>query len=112
MADGAQAVAAVQAKTFDLVLMDCQMPELDGYDATRAIREWETPRIAAGLATRLPIVAMTANAMLGDREKCLAAGMDDYLAKPIKREVLLASLIRWLPPASPLEPLTDVADEA
>ncbi|MEJ0035147.1 MAG: response regulator, partial [Gammaproteobacteria bacterium] len=110
--DGAQAVAAVQAKTFDLVLMDCQMPELDGYDATRAIREWEAPRVAARIATRLAIVAMTANAMLGDREKCLAAGMDDYLAKPIKRDVLLASLIRWLPPAPPLEPSTDVAGEA
>jgi two-component system sensor histidine kinase/response regulator len=112
VSDGAQAVAAVQAKTFDLVLMDCQMPELDGYDATRAIREWEAPRIAAGTATRLPIVAMTANAMLGDREKCLASGMDDYLAKPIKRDVLLAALVHWLPPAPGLEPVTDVADEA
>ena len=112
VADGAQAVAAVQARTFDLVLMDCQMPELDGYDATRAIREWEAPRIAAGIAPRLPIVAMTANAMLGDREKCLAAGMDDYLSKPIKRDVLLASLVRWLPPAPPLEPTRDVAGQA
>ena len=55
---------------------------------------------------------MTANAMLGDREKCLAAGMDDYLSKPIKRDVLLASLVRWLPPAPPLAPTTDVASEA
>ena len=110
--DGAQAVKAVQAGTYDLVLMDCQMPELDGYDATRAIRDWETGRITAGVATRLPIVAMTANAMLGDREKCLAAGMDDYLSKPIKRDVLLASLVRWLPPAPPLAPTTDVASEA
>jgi signal transduction histidine kinase/DNA-binding response OmpR family regulator len=112
VSDGAQAVAAVQAKKFDLVLMDCQMPELDGYDATRAIREWEAPRIAAGVASRLAIVAMTANAMLGDREKCLACGMDDYLSKPIKRDVLLASLVRWLPPAPSLEPMTDVADGA
>jgi signal transduction histidine kinase/CheY-like chemotaxis protein len=110
VSDGAQAVAAVQAKTFDLVLMDCQMPELDGYDATRAIREWETSRIAAGSASRLPIVAMTANAMLGDREKCLAAGMDDYLAKPIKRDVLLASLLRWLPPAPSREAMSAAAD--
>jgi CheY-like chemotaxis protein len=109
--DGAQAVAAVQANTFDLVLMDCQMPELDGYDATRTIREWEAPRIAAGVASRLPIVAMTANAMLGDREKCLAAGMDDYLSKPIKRDVLLASLVRWLPPATALESVAGVAGE-
>ena len=112
VADGAQAVAAVRARSFDLVLMDCQMPELDGYDATRAIREWEAPLIAAGTATRLPIVAMTANAMLGDREKCLAAGMDDYLSKPIKRDVLLASLIRWLPTAPALEPGADVAGQA
>jgi signal transduction histidine kinase/DNA-binding response OmpR family regulator len=112
VADGAQAVQAVQTQTYDLVLMDCQMPELDGYDATRAIREWEAPRIAAGLAPRLPIVAMTANAMLGDREKCLAAGMDDYLSKPIKREVLLASLVRWLPPAQALAPTTDVSGQA
>jgi len=94
------------------VLMDCQMPELDGYDATRAIRAWETPRIAAGIATRLPIVAMTANAMLGDREKCLAAGMDDYLSKPIKREVLLAALVHWLPPAPGLTRITDAAGKA
>ena len=99
VSDGAQAVAVVREKPFDLVLMDCQMPQLDGYDATRAIRSWETGRIAEHPARRLPIVAMTANAMLGDREKCLAAGMDDYLAKPIKREVLLASLRQWLPPA-------------
>jgi CheY-like chemotaxis protein len=112
VADGAQAVRAVQEKTFDLVLMDCQMPELDGYDATRAIREWESVRMAAGITTRLPIVAMTANAMLGDREKCLAAGMDDYLSKPIKRDVLLASLVRWLPPASALEPTPDAAGQA
>jgi CheY-like chemotaxis protein len=104
VSDGAQAVEAVQAKTFDLVLMDCQMPELDGYDATRAIRAWEAPRIAAGVATRLPIVAMTANAMPGDREQCLAAGMDDYLSKPIKRDVLLTTLAQWLPPAPGLEP--------
>jgi CheY-like chemotaxis protein len=112
VSDGAQAVAAVQAKTFDLVLMDCQMPELDGYDATRAIRVWETPRIAAGVAARLPIVAMTANAMLGDREKCLASGMDDYLSKPIKRDVLLAALVRWLPLTSGLESASDVAGKA
>jgi CheY-like chemotaxis protein len=112
VADGAQAVQAVQTQTYDLVLMDCQMPELDGYDATRAIREWEAPRIDAGLATRLPIVAMTANAMLGDREKCLAAGMDDYLSKPIKREVLLACLVRWLSPRPALAPTTEATGQA
>jgi CheY-like chemotaxis protein len=76
------------------------MPELDGYDATRAIREWETPRIAAGIATRLPIVAMTANAMLGDREKCLAAGMDDYIRKPFTADQMRSALVAWLKPAA------------
>jgi two-component system sensor histidine kinase/response regulator len=102
VADGAQAVAAVQKNAFDLVLMDCQMPELDGYDATRAIREWETLHRRAG-TPRLSIVAMTANAMVGDREKCLAAGMDDYLSKPIKRDALLGALVRWLAPSPALE---------
>jgi len=97
VSDGAQAVAAVREKPFDLVLMDCQMPQLDGYDATRAIRSWEADRIAEHPARRLPIVAMTANAMLGDREKCLAAGMDDYLAKPIGLAELAAKLGQWLP---------------
>jgi len=71
--------------------MDCQMPVLDGYSATRRWREQE----AAQGRTRLPIVAMTANAMAGDRERCLQAGMDDYLSKPINRETLQAVLARW-----------------
>jgi CheY-like chemotaxis protein len=68
---------------YDMVLMDCQMPVLDGYSATRRWRELEQQRNADH---RLPIVAMTANAMAGDRQKCLDAGMDDYLAKPVTRE--------------------------
>ena len=72
--------------------MDCQMPEMDGYEATRLIRAAE--RDSGG---RLPIVAMTANAMREDRERCLAAGMDDHLAKPVDIEVLRAMLARWLP---------------
>ncbi|MFT3763247.1 MAG: ATP-binding protein [Pseudoxanthomonas sp.] len=78
---------------YDLVLMDCQMPELDGYAATRQWRRIEAQRPEA---TRLPIVAMTANAMAGDRQRCLDAGMDDYLAKPVAREQLDACLRRWL----------------
>lgn len=77
--DGAQAVAAAATGQYALVLMDCQMPGTDGYDATAAIRQAEK---AAG-RRRLPIIAVTANAMTGDRDKCLAAGMDDYIAKPI-----------------------------
>jgi len=91
--DGEQAVAAVKLQPYDMVLMDCQMPQLDGYDATRSIRAWE---IATQKPHRLTIVAMTAHALQGDREKCLTAGMDDYLSKPIKREALAPVLQRWL----------------
>jgi CheY-like chemotaxis protein len=88
--DGVEAVAAVEAGTFDLVLMDCQMPLLDGYDATRVIRVNEDLR-----GVRTPILAMTANAMKGDRERCLEAGMDDYLPKPIDKQALIAALHTW-----------------
>ncbi|MBI4695869.1 MAG: response regulator [Gammaproteobacteria bacterium] len=81
---------------YDLVLMDCQMPELDGYGATAAIRERE----ARDGLRRMPIVALTANAMAGDAEKCLAAGMDDYLAKPFSQAQLSQILARWLPLAA------------
>ncbi len=89
--DGEQGLQQLQSGSFDLVLMDCQMPVLDGYSATRRWREQEAAR---GLP-RLPIVAMTANAMAGDRERCLQAGMDDYLSKPVNRESLQACLLRW-----------------
>jgi CheY-like chemotaxis protein/signal transduction histidine kinase len=90
-ADGRAAVAAVEAERPDLVLMDVQMPEMDGLAATAAIREREAIQPGAG---RLPIVAVTAFAMPGDRERCLAAGMDDYLAKPLRRDQLVALLAR------------------
>ena len=81
--NGREAVAAVSAQDFDVVLMDIQMPDMDGLEATRAIREAETP---AGKHTT--IVAMTAHAMKGDRERCLEAGMDSYISKPVRAPVL------------------------
>jgi CheY-like chemotaxis protein len=81
------------AQAFDLILMDCQMPEMDGFEATRQIRALEV-----GTNRHIPILAMTAHAMAGDRERCLAAGMDDYLTKPISRDALVRGVARWLPP--------------
>jgi CheY-like chemotaxis protein len=89
--DGAEAVDAAQCQSYDLLLMDCQMPIMDGYEATAEIRRREAD---SGRRTR--IVAITANAMSGDREKCLEAGMDDYIAKPIQLETLKAALERSL----------------
>jgi signal transduction histidine kinase/ActR/RegA family two-component response regulator len=92
-ANGSEAVQRFSEGGFDLVLMDCQMPDVDGYEATAEIR-----RAQSG-AGHTPIVAMTANAMQGDRERCLAAGMDDYISKPVSRATLEATLARWLPAA-------------
>jgi signal transduction histidine kinase/CheY-like chemotaxis protein len=89
--NGRQAVEAVEKNKYDLVLMDIQMPVMDGYSATRAIRQ------LLSNGQHLPIVAITANAMKGDREKCLEAGMDDYLSKPIDPEKLKTVLDTWLP---------------
>jgi signal transduction histidine kinase/CheY-like chemotaxis protein/HPt (histidine-containing phosphotransfer) domain-containing protein len=91
--DGLAAFQAVQRKRYDAVLMDCQMPVMDGYAATAAIRVWE----AESGTPRTPIVALTAHALAGEREKVLAAGMDDYLTKPIPVRSLEATLARWLP---------------
>ena len=88
--DGAQAVAAASARAYDLVLMDCQMPVMDGYEATRAIRSLEHAR-------HIGIVAMTASAFSQDREKSLAAGMNDHISKPVKTEELRAVIKRWAP---------------
>lgn len=89
--DGAEAVDHVQNLEYDLVFMDCQMPRMSGFDATREIRKLE------GDGKHIPIVAMTAHALRGDREKCLDAGMDDYVSKPVDPEILLRVLHRWLP---------------
>ncbi|MBU1366179.1 MAG: response regulator [Gammaproteobacteria bacterium] len=90
--DGQQALDVLASEAVDVVLMDCQMPVLDGFAATSALRQGE-----AGSGRHLPVIALTANAMKGDRERCVAAGMDDYLAKPYSGEALFAVLARWLP---------------
>jgi two-component system, sensor histidine kinase and response regulator len=96
--NGRDAFDAVRQGGYDLVLMDCQMPVLDGHAASRAIRAWEGEHErATGNATRVPVIALTANALAGDAEACFAAGMDDHLAKPYTRRQLAAKLARWLP---------------
>jgi two-component system sensor histidine kinase/response regulator len=92
--DGREAIEAAARQAYDLVLMDVQMPMVDGLQAAREIRRM------AGAAGRTPIVALTANAMLGDREACLAAGMNDYVSKPFERVALLATLAHWIPGAA------------
>lgn len=83
---------------FSLIFMDIRMPEMDGLEATRRIRTWEKQQGAQypGKAQKIPIVALTANAMVGDRERCLDAGMDDYASKPIERDVVFAMLTKWV----------------
>ena len=97
--NGAQGLEKIQSNPFDLVLMDCQMPVMDSFDATRELRRQEK---SSG-ARHLPVVAVTAYALEGDREKCLAAGMDDYLTKPIQRESLQIVLNRFLAEHIPKE---------
>lgn len=109
--NGNEALKAVQTLPYDLVLMDCHMPEMDGYEATQAIRHWEqaggaTPPVTqqasrepddSSGSRHLPIIAMTANAMQGDREKCLDIGMDDFVSKPVKLEILEHTILKWIP---------------
>jgi CheY-like chemotaxis protein/HPt (histidine-containing phosphotransfer) domain-containing protein len=92
VSNGVEAVAAAAGGAYSLILMDCQMPEMDGYEATLCIRKEEMKR-----GGHIPIIAMTASAMKGDRETCLASGMDDYLSKPVGQAELFALLEKWLP---------------
>jgi CheY-like chemotaxis protein len=106
--NGREAVEALVRVAYDVVLMDCHMPELDGFEATRKIRERETVQKAEQKAgdqngttsvrrRGVPVIALTANAMQGDKERCIAAGMNDYLSKPYTLAQLSEALGRWVP---------------
>jgi len=97
--NGRQAVEKLATERYDAVLMDCQMPIMDGYTATRTIRKLEVDGVRSG---RIPVIAMTANAMAGDREKCLSAGMDDYMSKPLNRALLEQTLRKWIAQGRPV----------
>ncbi len=130
VANGEEAIEALSRIPYILVFMDCHMPEMDGYEATRRIRAREASLVkretsesearsaspattdAAPSVARVPIVAMTANAMQGDRELCLAAGMDDYVSKPISAKALKAALDRWIPPRGKDAPAADGSDSS
>jgi CheY-like chemotaxis protein len=109
--NGEVALEKLREQPYAMVLMDCQMPVLDGYSATRRLREIE----AGQGKPRTPVIAMTAHAMSGDRERCLQAGMDDYLSKPLDRQLLEQTLVRWMPkspnavPAMTTDPLSAIA---
>ena len=102
--NGVEAVSKWESTSYDLIFMDCQMPEMDGFEAVGRIRQLEqdSPR-----GTRIPIVALTANALVGDRERCLAAGMDDYLSKPVKIDNLRRVLETYFPTPAALECMTE-----
>ena len=91
VANGLEAVRALELIDYDIVLMDCQMPEMDGYQATAMIRNPDSKV----LNHKVTIIAMTANAMKGDKEHCIEAGMNDYLSKPVKKDELAELLVKW-----------------
>jgi CheY-like chemotaxis protein len=93
VSNGTEALEALRNESFDLVLMDCMMPEMDGYEATRRLRSGEIPA-----ATRIPIIALTANAGSEERGRCIECGMNDFVTKPIDRAALFSTLKRYLEP--------------
>ncbi len=105
--NGRQAIGALEKTAYDIVLMDCMMPVLDGYSATRLIRSGET----AALDPAIPIIAMTANAMQWDRERCIDSGMDDYLSKPFRMDDMKAVIEKWLAAAALTLPATSSTAE-
>ncbi len=112
-AGGDEAVTAATSGSYDIILMDCQMPDIDGHEATRRIRAWEARQASRGLAPRrIPIIALTANAMRGSREACLAAGMDDFISKPFGRPALQVALEHWSSAARSLQPARSDALQA
>jgi CheY-like chemotaxis protein len=96
---GREAIERLSSARYDLILMDCQMPEMDGFEATRIIRD----RASKVLDHHVPVIAMTANAFAEDRERCLAAGMNGFLSKPVNRQALADMLAKWIDAAQPEE---------
>jgi CheY-like chemotaxis protein len=90
VSDGREALDIIGVAPFDLILMDCQMPNMDGYESSQRVR------LLPGAAATIPIIAMTANAMDGDRDRCLSSGMDDYISKPVRERELLAVILKHL----------------
>ena len=101
---GEQALSTLEQQRYDLVLMDCQLPRLDGFETTRTFRHQEST------SDRTPVVALTAGNRNGQREKCLAAGMNDFLTKPVSQTELRRTLERWLGPERPPEPSTSARE--
>jgi len=104
--NGIEAVERESKQKFDIIFMDCRMPEMDGYEATRAIRARENQKQLSAT----PIIALTANAMKGDHNKCLSVGMNDYVSKPVKKEALATALLEWLPEEKQIKAKTETED--
>lgn len=109
--NGQEAVEAIQNDTYDVVLMDVQMPVMGGFEATGLIREWEKKKYAdAAICFKTPIIALTAHAMLGDRERCLKAQMDEYLSKPLKPGLLLQTISKCIHNMNQLREISQLGD--